>query len=61
MAKDVFLFIRDPGKYAKVLVESGEKIIRAVKVGAVIVRPAKSGEMIDVWTKDGNLEATEAQ
>lgn len=61
MAKDVFLFIRDPGKYTKVLVESGEKIIRAVKFGAVIVQPARSGEMIDVWTKDGNLEATEAQ
>ena len=51
-------FVRQ-ADYARDLVESGALTVEAEKKGAVLARPAKEGEELDVWTKDGNYEGHE--
>ena len=39
--------------------DTGTQVVTAEKAGAVLARPAKEGEHIDVWTKNVNFEDSE--
>ena len=49
----------DSAVYAELLKDKGANEVTAVKSGNVLAREGKPGEVIQVWTKDGNLETTE--
>lgn len=49
----------DSAAYAELLKDKGANEVTAVKSGNVLAREGKPGEVIQVWTKDGNLETTE--
>lgn len=59
MAQTGTFEVVDAKAYAKSQLVAGAQVVVAEKAGRVLARPAKEGEQIDVWTKNGNFEGSE--